>query len=62
MDGMQESGKTLCAWCEHPATRTILLAGGRGLRMPRTAPVCDTHYEHFTAQDEIGERAVGDSW
>lgn len=60
MDGMQESGKTLCAWCHDPATRTILLRAGRGLRMPQTAPVCDKHYWHFHSQDEVGERADGD--
>lgn len=63
MDGMQEPRTAACAWCPAEATRTILLRAGRGLRMPQTAPVCNAHYEHFHALDEVGERAAdGADW
>lgn len=62
MDGKQEPRTATCAWCQQPATRTILLRAGRGLRMPQTAPVCDHHFAHFHSLDEVGERAQGDAW
>lgn len=62
MDGMQEPGKATCGWCAADATRTLLLRAGRGSRMPRTAPVCDAHYAHFSALDEVGESTRGDDW
>jgi hypothetical protein len=62
MDGTQEPRKAPeCAWCAAPATRTLLLRRAKG-KLPKTAPVCENHWQHFHSLDEIGERAEGESW